>query len=136
MWRKNALTLAAAAVAACGGDFTGPVPPEVAGEYQVSEFFYSENGTTWDLAAEGSIIELHLFQNGTTGGRIFVPAASATAQDYEADLAGVWMVNNDTVYVTQTIPTIISSMGLVINGDQLHGEQQFGAALIRVTLVR
>lgn len=130
----------ALSMAACMADDATNAPARVAGQYLANstrgEFIYIANGKTYDLAAEGAAVDLQLFMNGTTAGRMHVPAQSDAAQEYQADLAGAWSVRNDSVFVFQTLSTVVSSMPFAVDGNTLRGERQFTDGYVKLTLVK
>lgn len=142
--RKQQMALALAAMfwtAGCGDDgFTGPAVQDMAGEYVVSGsrgvFIFSTDAQSWDLAAEGSEVRLKIHANGTTEGRLYVPAATETAEPLEADLSGRWFVENNMIYFAQNEQNLIGAMEFHRRGNELHAERQFLDGNVRLTLVK
>jgi len=141
-WKRSAFLLAAAVLpAACGdGFYTGPTIMSIPGHYVASnargEFFYTADQKTWNLAQEGSVVDLTISSNGTTTGRIFVPAENENAESYEASLAGTWMTRGDTVFFTQKEPTVVSTMAFIFDGQKLRAERNYIDGYVKLTLVR
>lgn len=135
------LLLAALAPVACGdAGFTGPGNDEIAGEYVASaergQFTFATEAEKWDLTREGSIVQLQIFTNGTTAGRIFIPAEDESAETYEASLAGRWFMEGQTIYFAMNEPNLVGNMEFRRAGNQLHAERQFVDGMVTLTLVK
>lgn len=140
-WKTAILLLAAVAPAACdSGEFNGPGQNEITGEYTVSaakgEFIFTTDTDSWDLASEGSIVSLKVFANGTTSGRLYIPAATETAEDMEEDLSGRWMVQGNIIYFAQTHQNLIGAMEFERIGNELRAERQFIDGHVKLRLVK
>lgn len=91
-----------------------------------------------DLIEEGASIRLELRADGATAGRLFVPdiAVPDGSNDFEADLAGTWRVDDDVLTLDQPADTFLRDMPFVVEDDRLVGDERFGGVHVRVVLVR
>mgnify|MGYP006173008693 CR=1 FL=1 len=88
------------------------------------------------LNADGATIELVLAENGTTTGRLFIPAGVAGVPDFDENLAGTWAVVDGRVVLSHAADTFLRDMPLELEGDRLVGDQRFGGVRVRVVLQR
>jgi hypothetical protein len=118
---------------ACSDD---PVSPsEVQGSYAASFFQVTENGTTTNVLSAGGTVTLELTASGTTTGQIHVPSIAGQPA-FDADLAGTWAIEDETVQLQHNADTFLRDMDLVLDGDKLVGDRTFGPTRIRIELTR
>lgn len=123
------------AVMACGSDnSTGPDMDDVSGAYDATTFTASALGTDHDLLQSGASIHLVLEADGTTTGRLIVPASDLTGESVDADLAGTWSLKGSTVTLSQDADTFIRDVPLTVDGSQLVGDQTIQGVTIHVIL--
>jgi hypothetical protein len=98
MLRSMALVLAVLA-GGCGDDDDGfnPTIETVAGSYTASTFTIEDETGTIDLLALDASVSATLNEDGTTTGQLFVPEGDEDGSDLEADLAGTWTLEGDTL---------------------------------------
>ncbi len=143
------LTASLAAGTGCDDDNpTGPNPTaiQVAGSWSAADggsdafgaiVFHADSvGAERDLVADGATIELVLAQNGTTSGRLFIPAGVAGVPDFDENLAGTWALVDGRVVLSHAADTFLRDMPLTLEGDRLVGDQRFGGVRVRVVLQR
>lgn len=93
------------------------------GTYVAVSFTVTVDGVTDDVLQQGGSIELVLEQDGSTGGRLFVPEGDEGGSDFDADLAGTWTVNQDTVFLEHEADTFLRDTPLAIaSGGRLVGD--------------
>jgi hypothetical protein len=127
----SALSLSVAA--ACGSD--SPVSPlTVAGTYTATMLNTTTGGVTTNQLAAGASVTLVLGTDGTTVGRLFVPASTSPAVD--ASLNGTWNFSNGDVDLTSSTDTFLRDMLFAVNGNTLVGDQTFGATRIQIVLTK
>lgn len=105
--------------AGCGDGSVGP--QEVAGRYQATTFSVQINGATTELLSRGASVDLELRADGTTAGRIIIPAVPGvqlTAVDH--DLAGTYAVSSDVVRLNQTADTYLDGVFFTADPPELR----------------
>jgi hypothetical protein len=139
-----ALLLALVAAACSDKDSVGPTPitvKEVAGTYVASGEVGALTFTAKDAEAEdwleaGAEIEVELDEDGTTTGKLFLPATDEEGDDLEADLAGTWTLKGDTVQLKHEDETFLLDMKFVVKGEELVGSADHSDGVIKATLVK
>ena len=126
----------ALSIAACGDNGPNvPTQQAVAGTYMATTFLATTGGVTTNLLTSGASVTLILGADGTTSGRLFVPASVAPQVD--ASLAGTWTFFNATdIDITSTTDTFIRDMLFSVGGNTLVGDQTFGATRIQIVLTK
>jgi hypothetical protein len=126
----------ALSVAACGDN--GPnvlTPQSVAGTYVATTLLATTGGTTTNMLASGASVTLILGVDGTTSGRLFVPA-SITPQ-VDEPLTGTWTFFNATdIDIASNSDTFLRDMLFTASGRTLVGDQTFGAVRIQIVLTK
>src|SRR5205814_1045805 len=82
----------AMSMAACGNDDSPVSPLTVAGTYTATQLTTTTGGVTTNQLAAGASVTLVLGADGTTVGRLFVPASTTPAVD--VSLNGTWQFSN------------------------------------------
>ena len=123
---------------ACGDETPASILlSDVAGAYQATTFEReTTDGTIDDQLALGASITLNLASDGSTTGRLFVPAPDTTTTDFDADLAGTWSLNGPLVRLQHATNTFLVDIGFLFANDQLMGERTTALETIRVVFVR
>lgn len=93
-------------------------------------------GQTTDYLAAGATARLELDADGTTTGRLFVPGGGENGGDFDADLAGTWTLQGDTVRLSHAADTFLRDMPLVVSRNSLAGDRTFSGIHVRIVLVR
>lgn len=136
---RRLIALGAVSLLACGGD-DGPVGPtvaEVAGTYTATTFTGTQGGTTTDLLAAGASVTATLAPDGTSTGRLFVPATvSGGLGTVDEDLGGTWQLNGTTVRFNQAADTFLRDLVLAVGVNRLQGEDVFAGVTLRITLTK
>ncbi len=138
------LTTLSALLACRADDVTGPPLTVLAGSYTAEGPFGAITFTTstadgddeTDWLAQGASIVLELADDGTTGGRLFVPGGDEDGGDMDEDLTGTWSVEDGVVTLAHDADTFLRDMPFASDGDRLEGEETFGDMTIRVVLIR
>jgi len=125
---------AATWLAACGKDVGGPSLDSVAGHYLASSFATTQAGVTTNQLARGSLIDLTLVADGGTTGRLFVPASKPGVADFDASLAGTWILAGDSVTRSHVADTFLRDMPLGVAAARLQGDKTFSGVRIVVVL--
>jgi hypothetical protein len=112
-----------------------PTQQSVAGTYVATTLLATTGGVTTNMLTSGASITLILNPDGTTGGRIFVPA-SVTPQ-VDEPLTGTWNFFNATdIDIASNTDTFLRDMIFSVAGNSLVGDQTFGATRIQVVLTK
>ena len=123
-------------IGACGDN--GPSVPtqqSVAGTYVATTLLTTTGGVTTNQLAAGATITLILNADGTTSGRIFVPAS--TTPQLDQSLAGTWTFFNATdIDLSSNTDTFLRDMLFTVTANALVGDQTFGATRIQVVLTK
>jgi hypothetical protein len=142
--------LATAALVACDGSGNSPLTPEeglaVSGTWAASPADGGESGAitfqadtadiSRDMIAEGASIVLGLHPNGTTSGRLLIPANAEGVPDFDVDLTGTWRIEEGAVHLDHDADTFLRDMPFRLDGDRLIGDEQFGGVRVRLELER
>jgi hypothetical protein len=146
--RFAAFALAAATgllSAACADDATGPVEVTealVAGLYQATDdfgalsFTTTAEGETTDWLAAGGSLSLSLGADGTVSGELYLPGADEGGADLDADMAGSWSLEGNSVTFEQDADTFVRDMPFVFADGVLTGEATFQGVRVRVVLIQ
>jgi hypothetical protein len=123
-------------LAACGDNGpTAPTQQAVAGTYIATTLLTTTGGVTTNQLAAGATITLTLNADGTTSGRIFVPAS--TTPQLDQPLTGTWSFFNATdIDLASNTDTFLRDMLFTVTGNALLGDQTFGATRIQVVLTK
>jgi hypothetical protein len=127
-------TLLTLALAACNDDPTAPASPT--GAYQATRWTATSSGTTTDVLAAGGSFTITLTPQGTTTGRLFVPASVTGQGDFDADLTGTWTQSGSTILFSHAADTFVRNVSFTIQGSTLVGDRTFGNVRVQVTLTR
>jgi predicted small lipoprotein YifL len=123
-------------IAACGDNGPNvPTAQNVAGTYMATTFLATTGGVTTNLLTSGASVTLILGADGTTSGRLFVPA-SVTPQ-VDAPLTGTWTFFNATdIDIASNSDTFLRDMLFTVSGNTLVGDQTFNATRIQIVLTK
>jgi hypothetical protein len=121
---------------ACGGDSFTPTEETVVGTYEAAEFTITTGGSTTDLLLAGATVDATLAADGTTSGRLFVPAAGEGGADLDEDLTGTWTLDGETVTFDQTADTFIRDAEFIAGRNTLTGEGTFNGVAVFLQLVK
>jgi hypothetical protein len=126
----------ALSIAACGD--SGPTvrsQESVAGTYVATTLLATTSGATTNLLNAGATITLVLNADGTTAGRIFVPASLSAAIDQQ--LTGTWdFFDANDIDLASNSDTFLRDMLFSVSGNSLYGDQTFGSTRIQVVLTK
>ena len=126
--------LVALALTGCDDDPVTPATPN--GAYEATFWTGTTGGTTTDILAAGGSFEIVLAPQGTTTGRLFIPASVTGEGDYDSNLAGAWTQTGAVVQFSHPADTFVRDMPFTMQGSTLVGDRTFGDLRIRVTLTR
>ena len=137
--RITPVLLGAVAMIGCN-DVTSLSRNGPAGNYTAIILVSTENSVPTNVLAGGGSFTLNLAGNGTTSGRLYIVASGATP-GVDADMAGTWTRNGDTVEFTQAADTFVRDMTFTIEQISdgvwfLVGDQVFGTIRINVRLAQ
>ena len=139
-WIPRVIVASAATLLACADVGTvSPLPTmqSVAGTYSASLLTIQEgDGAVEDLLAKGGFIDLDLRPDGSTTGRMFVPADGPDGDDYDSDLAGTWALADSTVTLDHAADTFLRDVPLTVKDDRLTWSGTFNGVTIKVQLER
>jgi len=123
-------------VTACGSDDEGLVAPfEVSGTFTATELKTTTAGVTTNQLAAGASVSLVLNSDGSTLGRLIIPASTSPAID--ASLVGRWaLLANGDVDLTMAADTFLRDMIFSVSGNTLVGDQTFGTTRIQIVLTK
>jgi hypothetical protein len=127
--------LGAATLLACGSDTTAPNP--LVGSYHATQWTTTGSSGQTNQLLVGSTLNITLNSDGTTTGHLHV-AASGGNPAVDADMAGTWTQQGNTVTFDQVADTFVRDMPftLVANGSTwaLTGDHVFSGQLVQLTL--
>jgi hypothetical protein len=116
-----AWTVALILLAACSEGFTASIDT-VSGPYMATTFTLTQANQTSDLLAAGASIELILLNQGTTGGRLFVPGGAEDGGDLDLSLEGTWTLQGARVTLQHEADTFLRDLVLTASDSHLEGE--------------
>jgi hypothetical protein len=123
-------------IAACGDNGPNvPTQQSVAGTYMATTFLATTGGVTTNLLTSGATVTLILGVDGTTSGRLFIPA-SVTPQ-VDVPLTGTWAFFNATdIDLSSNSDTFLRDMLFTVAANTLVGDQTFNATRIQIVLTK
>ncbi len=133
---RLSISTVALALLACGDGPTGPTAESVAGSYVATRFVVLQSGVPTDYLAAGASLVLTLRAEGRAAeGRLVIPEAAGGP--VEADLAGTYVVNGDSVRVRNVSDTFVGSLPWHIGDGTLTASGETGDdGRVSVTLTR
>ena len=135
----GALSLAAVAVAGCGGDDDpfSPTVETVAGTYNATLFTVDDPSLGMlNLLSMGATVRLVLNPDGTTTGHLFVPDLGEEDGEVNADLTGTWTLNGNKVTFSQSADTFIRDVEFTASQNSLESEGTIDGTTIRIALAK
>jgi|tagenome__1003787_1003787.scaffolds.fasta_scaffold19769771_2 hypothetical protein len=131
------LAVLSLALGACGGEDTfSPTTETVAGSYAASAFTVTSSTGTTDLLANGATVTIVLATDGSTTGRLFVPAGAEGRGDLDVDLAGTWTLAGSSVTFAQGSDTFVRDVAFTAGRNSLTGNGTFSGETIHLILVK
>lgn len=133
--RSLLLSVALAALVACGDDDpNGPAAPAT-GQYTAVQFTTTLGALTTDHLAEGATVTLNLLEGGTTTGHAFVPATGGVPET-DLDLAGTWDQDGNRVELDLDADIFLEDVVFIHDDGILSADETFSGVRIRITLAR
>lgn len=116
------LALTGLALTACG-DGTGPglTEAEVAGAYVATTLTIDGGTGAVDQLALGATIQLTLTVDGNTAGLLIVPGGATDGSDFEADLAGTWILSGQAVRLSHVADSFLNDVIFAYTDGTLTG---------------
>lgn len=139
MRRSGLWVMAVAVLAGCGGgptESTSPTMSSVAGSYTATTFTAANGTGMSDLLAAGASVSAVLNVNGTTTGRLVVPAAATGGTAIDEDLTGTWTLANTQVTFSQSADTFLRDLVFTVSGNTLVGNGAFSGTTLHVVLTK
>ncbi len=134
----GAWSLAAVALAGCGGDDNpfSPTVANVAGTYNATQFTATGSAGTFNLLSLGATVHVVLNPDGTTTGHLFVPDIGQEDGALDADLTGTWTLSGSTVTFSQTADTFIRDVEFTASQNSLESEGTFDGTTLHLALAK
>lgn len=107
---------------------------DVAAAYEATTLTTTTAGEVTDELAAGAQLRITLEEDGATSGRLFVPGGDEDGSDFDADLAGTWGIDGETVTFDHPADTFVRNMPFEYQNGRLVGERTFGETRVRVEL--
>jgi hypothetical protein len=111
-----------------------------AGGYTAITLVTTQNSVATNELANGGSFTINLARNGTTSGHLHI-VASGSSPAFDADMAGTWTRNGDTIDFTQSSDTFVKDM--TFTSEQiadavwfLVGDDVFGTTRVNVRLAQ
>jgi len=123
-------------LADCGDEPFNPTVDSVAGTYHATTFTFNGGSTTTDLLAIGASVTITLTPDGTTSGRIFVPAVAEGGGDLDADLVGTWTLSGAAVTFDQEADTFMRDVPFTAEPSRLRTRGTFGEEVVVLVLTK
>ena len=134
----GAWSLAAVALAGCGGDDNpfSPTVANVAGTYNATLFTATDSAGMLNLLSLGATVHVVLNPDGTTTGHLFVPDLGQEDGELDADLTGTWTLSGSTVTFSQTADTFIRDVEFTASQNSLESEGTFEGTTLHLALAK
>lgn len=134
----GAWSLAAVALAGCGGDDNpfSPTVANVAGTYNATQFTATGSAGMFNLLSLGATVHVVLNPDGTTTGHLFVPDIGQEDGELDADLTGTWTLSGSTVTFSQTADTFIRDVEFTASQNSLESEGTFEGTTLHLALAK
>ena len=134
----GAWSLAAVALAGCGGDDNpfSPTVANVAGTYNATLFTATTGSQPVNLLSLGATVHVVLNPDGTTTGHLFVPDLGQGDGELDADLTGTWTLSGSTVTFSQTADTFIRDVEFTASQNSLESEGTFEGTTLHLALAK
>jgi len=120
----------------CGDDGFNPTVDSVAGTYHATTFTFDGGSGATDLLTAGASVTLTLAPDGTTSGRMLVPAVGEGGGDLDADLAGTWTLSGATVTFDQDADTFMRDIPFTAAPSRLRGQETSGTEVVVLVLTK
>ena len=134
----GAWSLAAVALAGCGGDDNpfSPTVANVAGTYNATLFTATTGSQPVNLLSLGATVHVVLNPDGTTTGHLSVPDVLGTGA-IDADLAGTWTLSGSTVTFSPNDPnSILGDAEFTAAQNSLEGDGTFEGTTLHLALAK
>lgn len=124
-------------------DPTDPEPvtqQEITRTFSATTFTTTTDGSSTDQLAEGATLDITLYEDGTTTGRLFIPGGGEDGSDFARDLSGTFSFDEtaQTVTFDHAADTFVRDMTFAtgrLNGVvRLEGEETFSGTTVRLVL--
>jgi hypothetical protein len=138
-WKINLFCAALIAVLGCGESTEPDVElvltmQNLSGLYFGVTFTTEEGGVVTDQLRLGATIELFLYSDGRTDGRLFIPGDPGGLPAADVSLIGSWGLDGNIVTLDLTNDSFLKQMSLEFEETHLTGETTLGAVTHRVVL--
>lgn len=132
------LGIAAALLGCKVGDPFIPSPENMSGAYNAVQMVAADNHTNvvHDWLAAGAALNLDLAVNGTVTGHLFLPNSVTGTGDYNADMAGTWLLTGTVIQFGQTADSFVREMDFSAGPDRMNGDKTFGDSLRIIIVLR
>ena len=134
MKRQAKLVALAALVACTVADPFVPSPENMSGSYTAREFIAADTQAVHDWLAAGATLDLSLVRDGTMTGHLFLPNSVTGTGDFNADMAGTWLLSGYVIQFGQAAETFVREIDYSAGPDRIVGDKTFGDSL-RIIIV-
>lgn len=135
--KSLARLLVLAALAACAVDDPFiPSPENMSGSYTAREFVVADTHAVNDWLAAGATLDLNLVHDGTLSGHLFLPNSVTGSGDYNADMAGTWLLTGNVIQFGQAAETFVRQIDFSAGPDRIVGDKTFGDSLRIIIVLR
>jgi hypothetical protein len=136
--RRRGLAVAVATLiataSACSDSSTAPTTLQ--GEYTATTFTLTQGGTTTDVLLAGGSLSITLSGNGTTTGRLFIPASLNGGTPFDVSMDGTYAESNGAIMFNQTADTFVRDVTFTHSGSTLVGSRTVSGSTISLVLAK
>ena len=98
----------------------------IAGDYRLQSLVTMNGGVWTDWRAAGAAFTISLALNGTTSGHLLIPGSDDGGGDFSVDMAGTWVLNDETVSFMQAGDSFVRDMAFDVGENRLSGDLTSG----------
>ena len=113
-----------------------PSPENMAGAYHAVEMVAADTQAVHDWLAAGATLDLNLTVDGTTTGHLFLPNSVTKSGDFDADMAGTWLLTGNVIQFGQPVSTFVRAIDFSAGPDRIVGDKTFGDSLRIIIVLR
>ena len=113
-----------------------PTPTNMAGAYSARQFVMADSQAVHDWLAAGAMLNLNLTVDGKMTGHLFLPGSVTGNGDFDADMAGTWLLAGSVIQFGQAAQTFVREIDYSAGPDRIIGDKTFGDSLRIIIVLR
>lgn len=113
-----------------------PTPENMSGSYNAVELVAADTQSVHDWLAAGATLDLNLVKDGSMTGHLFMPNSVTGTGDFNADMAGTWLLSGKVIQFGQAAATFVRLIDYSAGPDRIVGDKTFGDSLRIIIVLR